>query len=98
MSQVIEKETITKLENLFCSKCSLLERRQNGRCPKGQTTCGAQINEIYQLKHSYSNLTAGIKVRIKDIFWSVEHDYATVTIATMQNNRFGVAWTLLEEI
>lgn len=90
-------KTIAELEKLFCENCSWLERRQSGICPAGQTTCGAQINQIYRLRRSYSSLPADTLVRVRDIFWSVEHDYATITIATMQNNRFGIAWTLLEK-
>ncbi len=90
-------KAITQLEELFCKNCSWLERRQSGICPTGQTTCGAQISQVYQLRHSYSSLPAGTLVRIRDIFWSVTHDYATITIATMQNNRFGIACTLLEK-
>lgn len=89
--------TIEELESLFCSHCSWLERRKSGICPAGQTTCGAQIGQIYQLRHSYSSLPTGTLVRIKDIFWSVNKDYATITIATMQDNRFGIACTLLEK-
>lgn len=90
-------EIISELEALFCDNCSWLARRQSGICPAGQTTCGAQINQIYQLKKAYSSLPVGTLVRIKDIFWSMDKDYATITIATMQNNRFGLAWTLLEK-
>jgi len=91
-------QSIEDLTELFCNECGLLERRKSGRCPTGQATCGAQINQIYQLRSAYSGLPIGTKVRIRDIFWSIKHDYATVTIATMQNNRFGMTWTLLEKV
>ncbi|MBI4853167.1 MAG: hypothetical protein HY819_15355 [Acidobacteria bacterium] len=98
MNREDKSTRIKELEELFCSHCNWLERRQSGICPAGQTTCGAQINQVYQLRKAYSSLSAGTLVKIKDIFWAVGQDYATITIATMQeNNRFGLAWTLLEK-
>ena len=86
-----------KLERMFCSRCALIEDRRNGKCPIGQSTCGASIEKLYTLKKAYAGLPAGSPVGIKDIFWAVDKDYATVTIVTAQRARFGVAWTLLEE-
>ncbi|MEW6730131.1 MAG: hypothetical protein AB1489_02220 [Acidobacteriota bacterium] len=80
----------------FCGHCALIEQRRQGKCPKGQTTCGAQIDKVYTLKQSYAGLPAVSLVHIKDIFWSLDKDYATVTIVTTEGQRFGVAWTLLD--
>jgi hypothetical protein len=86
---------IKLLEERFCSRCALINERRKGHCPKGQTTCGAQIRAPYILAQSYAGLPAGSIVTIKDIFWAVGQDYATVTISTAQNQRFGVACTML---
>jgi hypothetical protein len=98
MNSSTQSPNAEKLERMFCNHCALIEDRRTGKCPKGQSTCGAQIETLYTLKRSYAGLPAGSLVGIKDVFWAVEKDYATVTIITPQRGRYGVAWTLLEEI
>lgn len=85
------------LEEQFCTRCAFIERRRAGTCPVGQTTCGAKIDYIYRLSRPYAGIAVGAKVRVKDIFWATTKDYATVTISTDQNQRFGVACTLLAD-
>jgi hypothetical protein len=97
VSQTYPSTEAEALKALFCSHCALIEQRRSNKCPKGQTTCGAQIETLYTLKRSYAGIPAGSVVGIKDIFWSVAQDYATVTIVTAQKQRYGVACTLLEE-
>lgn len=86
-----------RLMALFCAHCAFLEQRRGGICPKGQATCGAQIGALYTLNRAYAGLATGSPVTIKDIFWSVNKDYATVTIVSEQGQRYGVACTLLDE-
>jgi hypothetical protein len=95
-SRPISQET-KLLAELFCARCARLDQRALGKCPKGQTTCGAQIDASYLLNKPYAGLPGNSIVTIKDIFWSVDADYATVTIVDNQKHRFGVACTLLEK-
>ncbi|MBL8192873.1 MAG: hypothetical protein JNM06_03535, partial [Blastocatellia bacterium] len=46
MERFTNLQSIEDLTELFCNECGLLERRKSGRCPTGQATCGAQINQI----------------------------------------------------
>jgi hypothetical protein len=98
MNLKTDEKVAERLEILFCRQCVYYQRRCLGQCPKGQTTCGAKITATYQLTNNYSRLTTGTIVHIKDIFWSLKNDYATVTVTTAQDHRFGVAWTLLREV
>jgi hypothetical protein len=98
VSQSLPLTEAEALKALFCSHCAHIEERRENKCPKGQSTCGAQIDILYTLKRSYAGLPEGSVVGIKDIFWAVNKDYATVTIVTEQRQRFGVACTLLEQI
>lgn len=93
--ETVSETTAKELESLFCSRCEFREMRQSGRCPKGQTTCGAKIVALYTLNRGYAGIPANSIVKIKDIFWAMERDYATVTISTSTNQRFGVPYTLL---
>lgn len=89
------EEMVAELKEKFCDCCARLSDRSLGKCPKKQSTCGAQIEQIYQLKQPYAGMPAGALATIKDIFWSIDQAYATVTISNEQNQRFGVTHTIL---
>jgi hypothetical protein len=96
VDSISESTTAKELEEIFCARCEFHELRQLGRCPKGQTTCGAKITSFYTLNRGYAGLPANSVVTIKDIFWAMNSDYATVTItSTTTNQRFGVTYKLL---
>ena len=88
-------EMIAELRDKFCNCCARLPDRNLGKCPKKQSTCGAQIDQVYQLKQPYAVMPVGSLATIKDIFWSIDQDYATVTISNEKNQRFGVTHTIL---